>query len=118
MTQSQRDDYNELLGLLKSDDAHPVEQLMGYPQLLQCTPPELMCELSARGADPWQHPEPASQAYKELARTSCEWTLLLQLTSHADADFCWGDAGHLYFYGDREAMARGDFSRVWVNFEN
>lgn len=118
MTEAERDDYNELVGQLKPDNEYSSEQLMGYPELIQGTPPELMCELSARGQNPWTYPDPASQEFTDLATSASEWTLLLQLTSNSDADFCWGDAGHLYFYGDRAAMERGDFSKVWVNFEN
>jgi uncharacterized protein YwqG len=103
----ERDRYNELIEHLQPDDESTSEQLLGYPQLLQFTPPEWMCESSANGRDPW----------RMLAQAASEWGLLLQLTSNGDADFMWGDAGHLYFYGKREPMERGDFSGVWVSYE-
>lgn len=118
MTEAERDDYNELVGHLQPDEEYSSDQLMGYPQLIQSTPPEMMCDLVSRGKNPWKCPDPASQEFTDLAASASEWTLLLQLTSNSDADYCWGDAGHLYFYGDRAAMERGDFSKVWVNFEN
>ncbi len=119
LNRDERDDYNELIGHLKPDEERTLDQMMGYPTLIQYTPPEMMCELSARGLDPWHnHPQPSSEQYSALADGAVKWTLLLQLTSNSDADFCWGRAGHLYFYGDRLAMERGDFSRMWINFEN
>ena len=114
----ERDDYNELLSQLKPNDERFSEQLMGFPQLIQGTPPEMMCELAFRGLDPWRYPDPASDYYPDLATGASGWGLLLQLTSNSSAEFCWGDAGHLYFYGDRRAMESGDFSKTWVNFEN
>jgi uncharacterized protein YwqG len=111
----QRDDYNELIEQLTPKVERASEQLMGYPSLIQFTPPELMCELASSGRDPHSFPEHRSKEWESLARKASEWTLLLQLTSNRV--FEWGDGGHFYFYGDREAMARGDFSRIWVNFE-
>lgn len=118
MGEAQRDDYNEMVGQLKPDVERIDHQLMGYPRLIQFTPPELMCELCARGASPWKFPTSGSPEATELAQAASRWSLLLQLTSDDVADFCWGDGGHFYFYGDRDAMARGDFSKTWVNFEN
>lgn len=118
MSEAQRDDFNELVGRLQPGDERTDHQLMGYPRLIQFTPPELMCELSARGASPWKFPAADTPEFTELAHAASRWALLLQLTSDGAADFCWGDGGHFYFYGDREAMARGDFSKTWVNFEN
>lgn len=119
LSRTQCDDYNELLALLAPDaDAAAGEQLMGYPQLIQGTPPEMMCELAARGLNPWQYPAAEDPAYAELSRAAGQWTLLLQLTSQSAAGFEWGDGGHFYFYGKREALAKGDFSQIWVNFEN
>ena len=118
LDRAQRDDYNELVGQLAADEDGITDQLMGHPNLLQSTPPELMCELATRGMNPWKFPEASSTEYAALAETASEWGLLLQITSNPHANFCWGDAGHFYFYGHRAAMEAGDFSGVWVNFEN
>lgn len=118
MTHTQCDDYNELIGLLQPDEDAPVQdQLLGYPRLIQGTPPELMCELSTRGQDPWKIPDHADPDHAGVYQSAAEWALLLQLTSNPHAGFNWGDGGHFYFYGNREAMQRGDFSSVWVNYE-
>jgi uncharacterized protein YwqG len=114
---TQRDNYNELVAQLKPEVERFGEQVMGYPSLIQSTPPELMCELAATGRSPWSLPPAGNNAEEaELASDASEWTLLLQLTSNGV--FEWGDAGHFYFYGDRRALERGDFSKTWVNFEN
>jgi hypothetical protein len=112
---SQRDDYNELVAQLTPSAERASEQLMGYPMLIQGTPPEIMCELAATGRSPWSFPDLAPDDAAALARAASEWTLLLQLTSQGP--FEWGDGGHFYFYGDRSAMERADFSKIWVNFE-
>lgn len=118
LAEAQRDGYNELLAqLAPADDAPPRDQLMGHPALLQGTPPELMCELAARGRSPWQLPAPGDVEADAIVAGAAEWGLLLQLTSNPAAGFGWGDGGHFYFYGRRAAMAAGDFSGVWVVFE-
>jgi uncharacterized protein YwqG len=115
LDESQRDDYNELVAQLATEPEHWGEQLMGYPTLIQGTPPEVMCELAATGRNPYTFPTFGSTEAAALERAASEWTLLLQLTSQGP--FEWGDGGHFYFYGDRLAMERGDFSKTWVNFE-
>lgn len=115
---AQRDNYNELLGLLSPDEESWTDQLMGYPNLIQSTPPEMMCELASRGLNPWRFPQESDSEHEELTSAASEWGLLLQLTSGSKAGFEWGDGGHFYFYGHRAAMQAGDFSGVWVNFEN
>ncbi len=117
LDEAQRDDYNELLAQL-APDGDAADQLMGHPQLLQGTPAELHCELSSRGLNPWLLPQPDDQNRDAIEAGAAEWGLLLQLTSNPDAGFMWGGGGHFYFYGRRDAMARGDFSGVWVDYEN
>lgn len=112
---AQRDDYDELLAGLRAGDQPMAPQLMGYPTLIQRTPPEWMCELAATGRDPWSLPTLESAGVRALALAASEWTLLLQLVTAEP--FEWGDAGNLYFYGDRRAMECGDFSRMWVYSE-
>ncbi len=114
----ERDSYNELIESMKPDESVSAHQLMGYPNLIQSTPPEMMCELASRGMNPWHYPKTSDPAYAELAAAACDWGLILQLTSCSDTGFMWGDAGHFYFYGDRRCVERGDFSKTWVGFEN
>lgn len=115
----ERDRYNQLLAQLAPDEDRNADcQLMGYPQLIQWTPPEGSCVLAEAGKDIFAFPEPNSPEYPAFVASANQWSLLLQLTSDSEADFLWGDAGHFYFYGNREAMARGDFSSVQGSFEN
>jgi len=119
LDEDQRDTYAEVLAQLapRSDDERGENQLLGYPQLIQFTPPEAACELATRGMDPFQAiPEGAEG--DTLRRAAADWGLLLQLVSDDNANFLWGDAGNLYFYGKRAAMEKGDFSGVWVNYES
>jgi len=114
--QEERDNYNEAVDLLSSDTWK--NQLMGYPNLLQFTPPDMQCQLASTGRDPFTFPEEGTDEYRELVSQASEWGLLLQLTSDDNPGFLWGDAGHLYFYGKLAQMERGDFSNIWLNFEN
>lgn len=117
-TAEQRDDYNDILAQTQSEPTSERHLLLGQPDLIQSTPPEWMCELASRGDDPWLAIDPADPRYVEPATAAARWGLLLQLYSDDAANYLWGDGGHFYFYGPREAMAAGDFSGVWVNFEN
>jgi len=113
--QKERDNYNEVVDLLSSEDWQ--NQLMGYPNLIQFTPPDIQCELAATGNDPFSFPSEGSDEYKHLVKAASDWGLLLQLTSDDKPGFLWGDAGNLYFYGKRSEMEQGDFSNVWINYE-
>ena len=78
----------------------------------------MQCELAATGNDPFSFPPEGTDEYQNLIKSASEWGLLLQLTSDDNPGFLWGDAGHLYFYGKRIEMEQGDFSNIWVNYEN
>lgn len=112
---AEKDNYNEVIDLIRSDNWQ--HQLMGYPNLIQFTPPDMQCQLAASGKDPFKFPQEDTKEYKQLVQKASEWGLLLQLTSDDHPDFLWGDAGHLYFYGKREEMERGDFSKIWLSYE-
>lgn len=111
------ENYQDLLAATAGSE-EPEDQMMGHPQLLQYTPPEWQCSRAARGEDPWQLVEPSDSSYQSEMQKAAEWTLLLQLTSNEQAGFCWGDGGNLYFVGRRDELARGDFSNLWLSFEN
>jgi uncharacterized protein YwqG len=116
MSTKERDNYNEVLDLLAVDNFE--NQLMGYPELLQSCPPELYCAAVVSGRPAYSFPDEASGEYMVLKEQASEWTLLLQLSSDDHADFLWGDGGHLYFYGNRESMAAGQFDEIWLYYEN
>jgi hypothetical protein len=88
--------YNDLLSsITPEDDRH---QLMGHPVLIQN---EMHGDL-----------ETAARAYALPEDT--EWTLLLQLWSEPRLEWCWGDAGALYFWIPTEDLAQQRFDRTWV----
>lgn len=115
--QEQRDNYNEVLELLEMDESRWSEQLMGYPNLIQHTPPEWMCELASQGKESFTFIALGERAYEGFQVKASNWDLLIQFTSNGKADFMWGDGGHLYFYGKRAETEKGDFSSVWLNYE-
>jgi hypothetical protein len=46
-----------------------------------------------------------------------EWRLLLQVYSNAEAEMDWGGGGVLHFCIPKDALARRDFARVWVEMQ-
>jgi len=119
LTPAEQYAYSILLSQLQGDaEESPENQLMGYPTLLQGNPPELACEMSARGLDPFGALPQDEVLQREIVLTATEWSLILQLTSDEHANFIWGDGGQFYFYGKRKEMERGDFSSVWIYWEN
>lgn len=112
LTAVERADYTELIEQLQSPNHE--HQLLGYPSIIQFTPPELFCEVG----DFDFPPDDDSAEFRALAAKASEWTLLLQLFSDPTPDFLWGDGGHYYFYVRRKAMEKLDFSDTRVYFEN
>ena len=58
---------------------------------------------------------------RELAdRADDDWFLLLQLDTDEGSDgtgWMWGDAGVMFFYARPDAIASGDFTDVWMNWD-
>ncbi len=110
----ERERYVALWNALQGMEPEPYAcQLMGYPHLLQNERVEEFCELAERGLNPYQ-----GVADEKIAEAATEWCLLLQLISDANAEFEWGDGGHLYFYIRRSALEALDFSETYLYFEN
>ncbi|TFZ02341.1 DUF1963 domain-containing protein [Ramlibacter henchirensis] len=84
----------------------------GYP-LYPPPQAEIDCECGSRGIDPGKfrpdHPQAA-----DIQRSAARWGLLLQITSNSEAGWQCGDGRDIFFYGDRAAMERGDFSQIWM----
>ena len=74
-----------------------------------------MCEQAKRGEDAYGWPDLDTPEGVALQQAASDWGLLLQVSDCAETDFSSG--GRIYFYGLRDAMARGDFSSVWTNYE-
>jgi uncharacterized protein YwqG len=58
--------------------------------------------------------EGAKTTSEEVKAGAADWELLLQLGSEDDLGFMWGDAGNIYFWVQKEAARRGDFSMVYL----
>jgi uncharacterized protein DUF1963 len=70
--------------------------LLGHPEAIQGPMIEELDQFDQRGAT---HDGP--------------WRLLLQIESDRVAGFSWGDGGSLYFWVRAQALAEGNFERVW-----
>jgi len=112
----ERESFNEVLDLV--GDEHMENQLSGYPCLIQSIPPELACTLASQHDINDVFPDSDTDEYKKLTEQASELGLLIQLTSDCNPDFIWGDAGHLYFYGNRKEMEQGVFESCWIYYEN
>lgn len=94
------DDYQEFLSAWYGRDKR--HQLLGHPQLIQGDYRDYCLRTHK------------NETAKEIKKD--DWQLLLQLDS--DHGMQWGDDGRLYFCIDKTALAKGDFSKVWVVFQN
>jgi uncharacterized protein YwqG len=89
---------DELLETIREQNASDVHRVLSRPVLAQF---DMDSDLQT-----------AARCYGLPADTS--WTLLLQLDSDKDLDWCWGDAGYLYFWVPADDLATGRFDRCWV----
>lgn len=95
--------------------AGPDHQLLGHPCWAQSDMP-LICQLASNGVACGGRLDtsPRAQALKPGAR---EWRLLFQVGTDDAADgpgWMWGDAGTIYYWIRAEALARRDFTDVWL----
>jgi uncharacterized protein YwqG len=63
-----------------------------------------------------QHESPELQAALEKRGNPEDWTVLLKLASIGD--FCWWDAGDLFFVIHKSDLAKKDFSNVYCGLES
>jgi uncharacterized protein YwqG len=92
----------------KAFDNEPEHQLGGYPNPVQGEGMEREAQLASNGL------RPGDPKAARIAGGEADWRLLLQLDSDDDAGMMWGDSGKLYFWIARDALAKRDFSRVWM----
>ena len=82
-------------------------RLLGHPDTIQ-DDMRSECQLAANGltgADP---------RAAEVTKGANAWRLLFQLDSEPGAGMRWGDAGMLYFWIERGALAAKRFDNVWM----
>jgi uncharacterized protein YwqG len=89
---------------MRNPDLH---RLLGHADPVQTEMDvEVYCEANglARDSRPWA----------ERKRAAAEWRLLLQIDSDDAAGMLWGDVGRIYYWIERRALQRRDFSRAWL----
>jgi uncharacterized protein YwqG len=92
----------------------PRHQVAGYPSPVQGSDMDLECQLVTNGlycGDSSGYEDARATALREGAK---DWRLLLQFDSDDELGVMWGDLGMLYFWVQRQAASRGDFSNAWL----
>lgn len=112
--------YIELLDHLQHfgmDEALSAGQIGGWPPLIQGDM-YLDCQLASHGIDPKvryeSKPDPRIRA---LAKGAGDWRLIMHLDSERELDWCWGDAGYLYFWAREKEISRGDLTSAWCTMQ-
>ncbi|HEX8032699.1 MAG TPA: YwqG family protein [Ktedonobacterales bacterium] len=106
------------------ESTHPVQhQMIGNPLVIHYSGMPLMCEsmTSGRGFDAFldltREPyEEWSESDKTLNKQASDtWRLLFQLGEIQHTPQCriWADAGLMYFWIEKDRLAKRDFSNVW-----
>lgn len=107
------DIYNKLV--VQEIDYASQHQIGGFPNPEQYDGMEMEAQLASHGIYCGGYPynDPRAQ---QLADGAKEWQLLLQIDSDDDTGMdVWGhDIGKLYFWITRSALAKRDFSTVWM----
>ena len=109
-TADQRQTYENVLATFPSqaDRASPHHRLLGHPDTIQ-DDMRLECQLAANGVSDVGDPKAMA-----LNASANAWRLLLQVDSDGNAAMRWADAGMLYFWIERDALAARRFANVWV----
>lgn len=101
---------NLLAGFPSQDDkAAPHNRLLGNADAIQDDDMRLESQLASHGANGTSDPQAAA-----LTPGAANWRLLFQIDSDPNAGMRWGDAGMLYFWIERDALAARRFDNVWV----
>jgi len=92
----------------------PRHQVGGYPLPVQGSDMGLDCQLVTHGLYCGDASGYEDARAAELSKGAEDWQLLLQFDTDDDLDVMWGDAGMIYFWVQREAARRNDFSKAWL----
>lgn len=109
-TADQKQAYENALATFPSqaDRALPHHRLLGNPDTIQ-DDMRLECQLAANGVS-----DASAPAAAPLEAGANNWCLLLQVDSDDTVGMRWADAGMLYFWIERDALAARRFDNVWV----
>jgi uncharacterized protein YwqG len=110
-TPDEQTKYENLLASFPSqaDKAAPHNRLLGQPDAIQDDDMRLESQLASHGIADASDPKAAP-----LLPGAATWRLLFQLDSDPNAGMRWGDAGMLYFWIERDALAARSFDNVWL----
>lgn len=104
LTHDQREAYADLL---EPDDS-VAHRLLGHPDPIQG-------DMQSECHEVWQATVIARSWGHSVVPT--DWRLLLQIDSEPEAHMTWGDAGRLYYWIPRQALAQRDWDQVWVQLQ-
>lgn len=109
-TAAQKQAYENALATFPSqaDHALPHHRLLGNPDTIQ-DDMRLECQLAANGVS-----DASAPAAAPLKGGANNWHLLFQVDSDDSLGMRWADAGMLYFWIERDALAARRFDNVWV----
>jgi len=105
--------YQDLLEAVGHMTA-PNHRLLGHPFVVQ-TPMEEQCQFVSNGVRENETVVRTKEWQAEMDAAVADWTLLLQLDSDEgeDLNWCWGDAGLLYFWIRKQDLAAAKFDKCW-----
>jgi uncharacterized protein YwqG len=112
LSRTETDAYLELDSIVYAD-AKISHQLLGYSQPIQ-SDMQLECQLVSHGLYCGNQTGYNDLRAKELAKGAGDWMLLFQLDTDDDAGMMWGDVGRLYFWVNRQDLAKRDFDKCWM----
>ena len=114
------DDYNECRTECgyETDEWGDVTKLLGYPDTIQ-SPMEEECEAVTRAyrqGCPEDYDKISEAEKKDIREKSAEWMLLFQMGTieTEDAEYMFGDCGHLYFWIKKQDLKNLNFDNVWL----
>lgn len=95
-----------------------VTKLLGYPDTIQ-SPMEEECETVSRGyrmGEPLDYAKISETEKQEIEERAADWILLFQMGTieTEEAEFMFGDCGHLYFWIRKQDLQNLDFDKVWL----
>jgi uncharacterized protein YwqG len=100
-----RDESFEYAGIFDDEEEDlPVHRLLGHPDPVQGDM-QLECQLVSHGRYCGDGSGYTGEEAARLAPGAVGWHLLLQIDSDDDANMMWGDAGRIYYWMHRDALA-------------
>jgi uncharacterized protein YwqG len=89
-----------------------IHRLLGHPQPIQGDMQDC-CRIAAQGVTMGKAADRAPGG-EPLKAGAADWRLLLQIDSDDATGMMWGDVGRIYYWLTSDALARREFSAVWL----